>query len=196
MAVIDSATERTKPENQNLFHIVSYVQFPTAVRKCNAVVLDEPQLSVLPTVLYGRENRQVSALIFSVKAPSKSSATSLALRMNMWICRLLTVATGFLFETFYVQWRKRETPVDSVVNVVPEIKNAAVFPLGRWKDYKVESDQRFGERLSRVLGMFARLPSGVQNRVRSSVYAYCVPSEERKLRRKRDLFNPRSVTTA
>lgn len=129
-------------------------------------------LTVLPTVLAGKENKQVSAFIFSITAPNLESAKAIAFRTNLWICSLLTLATESVFNIFYVQWGKKRQPVVSIDSLSPLPSNAALYPPRSWRAFEPSPDSEFLQRLGTLLAYYESLEDKLKSSIRNAIYAY------------------------
>lgn len=163
--------EATAPE-ESLFHLVTYVEMPHETNITSLLTVKQLGLTIFPTILFGKDNKRVSAFIFTIPAPNRKIAKGLAWRRNLWACSLLTLATESVFNTFYVQWGKKRQPVQFLGSLSPPPSNADLYPPGSWNPFESTSDPEFLDRLEKLLNYYEAVDESLRSSLRNAIYAY------------------------
>jgi hypothetical protein len=152
-------------------HSVSYIQIPHGFYIGRPVQSDSLGAVILPTVLVGRENLGVSALILTTNEAQAEDEDD-PIDRNLELCVLLTLATGAMFKIHFVQWQKRQKPKQEVAAIDPLPENVDLFPPKRWKSWDGVGDESFSARLDAITSMFGALDEPKKATVRNAMFAY------------------------
>src|ERR1700688_2145734 len=177
--VLDLATNwRTQAPSQQ-FHTVGYIQLhPRGLLKHHTEIASIGTL-VLPTVLMGRQNARVSAVIQSVPARFKDEAKVIALRRFLKLCALLTLATGEHYGP-YVSTLGR-TPLKQFVDrVCPPPPASHVYPNGKYKSYEGDDDASVWNSVKLLSDQYSSLDPKLQTELDGSIFAYYTAKELQK----------------
>jgi hypothetical protein len=155
----------------HLQHAVSYIQVPHGFYVEHAIRNEPLGALILPTVLVGKENVGVSAFIFTTDVNADDEQDDPADK-NLEACGLLTLATGALFRTHFLQWQKRQKPSQFVAAVDPVPENAVLFPPRRWRPWGGRADTDFAVRLEIIVRMFYGLDETLRAIVQNAMFAY------------------------
>ncbi len=167
---VERAIQRRAKLQAQQFFTVHYLEMPAGiVRK----TVEVPSLGayILPTVLMGKENRPVSALIQVVEARFKEEAKSVGGLGAVRLCAPLTLATRGYYEGYRSTLGR--TPLKQFLSAIsPMPALGAVYPKGK---FKMPSDDAQGLALEgplQVARCYASLVEPARSEFNNSLFAY------------------------
>jgi hypothetical protein len=174
-AVELSTSWRTQlPEQQ--FHTVRFLQLHSRGFLKTPLEIPTLDLLVLPTVLLGKHNARVSAVIQTVSARFREEAKETSVRRFSKLCALLTLATGEHCEP-YVSTLGR-TPLKQFVDrVCPPPSIPEVYPRGKYKNYQGDGDTSVWNSLNLLSSQYSSLGAELQTELDQSIFAYYTAKE-------------------
>jgi hypothetical protein len=158
------------------FHTVHYIKLHAQGLLQTAFDLPALKALVLPTVLLGKENARVSAIIQTVSARFRDEAKQTSARQFSKLLALLTLAAGQHFEP-YRSTLGRIRLKEFAKHVHPALALEQVYPKGKYKNGTHPNDQALWNGLRSVSAHYSTLDTALQRKLGDSIFAYYTAKE-------------------
>lgn len=162
---------------KKLHHVVYFMTTPPFSRIEKITAIEKFGTVVFPTVISGKRNERVSAVVFNTASVFVGQAKSEALRQHAILCCLLTLAHGSLFSWYSPEWPRNRKPTQLIDSVSPFPPLEKIYPHRRWRVCQDSVNQKFGERLQAILSLYYGLSSEDRSKLIDPLFAFYAGKE-------------------
>jgi hypothetical protein len=165
---------RTLPQSN--FFTVHYLELHTRASLKTAMQLPALDAVVLPTVILGKQNTRVSAVILRVPAYFREQAKKNGAEKFSRICALLTLALGQHHQPYKSTLGK--TPLKQFVKSVEPVPSIqSVYPARKYRTPPDQEDQAAWKSLQNLAENYMALDPPARSRFDNSLFAYYTAKE-------------------
>jgi len=158
------------------FHTVHYIELNASGLLQAPFELPALGALVLPTVLLGKQNTRVSAIVQTVNARFRDEAKQLGWRRFSKLLAFLTLASGTHFQPYRSTLGR--TPLKQFVkDIDPDIPLDRVYPAGKYKNGAHWNDLGPWNGLKALSDCYSGLDSVLQSQLDDSIFAYYTAKE-------------------
>jgi hypothetical protein len=169
--ILQAAFESATNPKISAYHIVTCLELPGMLRVAETVHLEKLGITILPTIVLGKELKRVSAMVITVEAASAETAKEIGQRKSISICAHLSLALGTAFKAYSIKWNSRVKPVFQVEDPT-KVTNQNLYPALRWKPSQDPGLIQLDELLDPVLSCMGTIDVTNAENLTNAIYAY------------------------
>ena len=169
--ILQAAFEAAANPRLNAYHIVCCLELPGMLRVSDTVHLEKFGITILPTIVLGKELKRVSAMVLTIDAANVETAKEIAQKKSISICAYLSVAFGTVFKAYFIKWNNRVNPVFQVADPAG-VTNQNLYPTLRWRLSQDPDLIKVDEFLEPVLSCMEAIDATNAANLTNAIYAY------------------------
>lgn len=175
--VLKEALDRQNENRTTEYNCVYYLELPPFRTIESPLRLDAFGATIIPTVILGKDNKRISAVVITISAPFEGEAKSSAMRRCMILASLLTLAEGNSFNLHAPEWPRNRKPRE-LVNCIDPLPSAEdIYPYRRWRTCADRPDQNFASRAQTIVALYSSLDTADIVEVTDPIFAYMAAKE-------------------
>jgi hypothetical protein len=165
------ATDWRRTVKAQQFFTVHYLQLPDSRVIRSTIEISSLSSYLLPTVLMGKENKPVSAIIQAISAKFIEQARALGARGFATLCALLTLSTGSHYEGYKSTLGR--TPLKKFVDTVSPLPSLdVIYPRGKFSGPPADWQELPRQGFTLAARCYGSLDSATRLRFDRSLFAY------------------------